>query len=138
MKIFLGSETDLSADKIISPLRTQFSKQIDTLLSAKPTDYYSSDITTFCIISTCVSSEFLEDSNWKERVRYSRKDGMTDVRLNIDHDELLSSSKDRQFELYFNNITESIRRFKAKYPRLDFQAEELIRDITEISRQIAV
>ena len=63
---------------------------------------------------------------------------MTDVRLNINYDELLSSSKDRQFELYFNNITESIRRFKAKYPRLDFQAEELIRDITEISRQIAV
>ena len=133
MKIFLGSEMDLFADKVISPLRRWLSKQIDVLLSDKPTDYYGKDVTTLCIISTCVSDEFLSDCNWKERVRYSKKDGMTDIRLNINYEKLLSSSKDEQFGLYFNHIIESIQRLKLKYSKLDFQAEKLIKDLTEIS-----
>ena len=136
MKIFLGGEMDLFADKIISPLRRQLSGQIEILLSDKPQDYYSKDITHLCIISTCVSEEFLRDSNWKERVRYSKKDGWTDIRLNINHEKLLSSSKDEQCKLYFDHIIESIQRFKLKYPKLDFQAEKLTCDLTEIFRTI--
>ncbi len=136
MKIFLGGEMDLFADKIISPLRRQLSGQIEILLSDNPQDYYSSDITTLCIISTCVSDDFLRDSNWKERVRYSKKDGMTDIRLNINYEKLLSSSKDEQCRLYFDHIIESIQRFKLKYPKLDFQAEKLIFDLREIFRMI--
>ena len=79
------------------------------------------------------ADEFLSDCNWKERVRYSKKDGMTDIRLNINYEKLLSSSKDEQFGLYFNHIIESIQRFKLKYSKLDFQAEKLIKDLTEIS-----
>lgn len=136
MKIFLSSESDIFADSIISPLRKQLSNKIDELLSSKTTDYYGNDITTLCIISTCVSAEFLNESNWKERVRYSKKDGSTDIRLNINYDKLLSSSKDEQFELYFNNIVDSIRKFNSKYPQLDFQADKLIDDITKIFNSI--
>lgn len=136
MKIFLSSESDVFADSIISPLRKRLSNEIEELLSNKTTDYYGNDITTLCIISTCVSTEFLNDSNWKERVRYSRKDGSTDIRLNINYDKLLSSSKDEQFELYFNNIVDSIRKFNSKYPKLDFQADKLIDDISEIFSSI--
>ena len=132
MKIFLGGEMDLFADKIISPLRRQLSGQIEILLSDKPQDYYSKDITHLCIISTCVSEEFLRDSNWKERVRYSKKDGWTDIRLNINHEKLLSSSKGEQCKLYFDHIIESIQRFKLKYPRLDFQAEKFIGDLRDV------
>ena len=136
MKIFLSSESDVFADSIISPLRKRLSNEIEELLSNKTTDYYGNDITTLCIISTCVSTEFLNDSNWKERVRYSRKDGSTDIRLNINYDKLLSSSKDEQFELYFNNIVDSIRKFNSKYPKLDFQADKLTDDISEIFSSI--
>lgn len=132
MKIFIGSESDVHADKILSPIRKQLSIEIDKLLSSKSTNYYGNDITTLCIISTCVSTEFLNDSNWKERVRYSKKDGSTDIRLSINYDKLLSSSKDEQIELYFNNIVDSIRKLKSKYPKLDFQADKLIYDITQI------
>lgn len=132
MKLFLSSETEFLADNIISPFRMRLSNEINEMLSGKTTDYYGKDITTLCIISTCVSTEFLKVSNWKERVRYFKKDGSTDIRLNINYEKLLSSSKEEQFNLYFDNIVDSIRKFHSKYHKLDFQADKLIDDITEL------
>lgn len=136
MKIFLSSEAEFLADKIISPFRNQISKQIDILLLNKPQDHYGADITTLCIISTCVSAVFLKNSNWKERVRYSKKDGTTDIRLNINYDKLLVSSEEEQYNLYLGNIIQSIHRFHLKYPELDFKADLLIDDITQICNLI--
>ena len=85
-----------------------------------------------CIITTCVSDEFLQNSGWKEKIRYSKKDKTTDLRLRIDYDKLLASSKEEQYQLYLNNIIESIERLKAKYPKLDFDASKLVEDIKKI------
>ena len=136
MKIFLSSETDLIADKIISPLRKTVSTKIEVLLSSKPINYYGTDISTLCIISTCVSDDFLKDSNWKERVRYSKKDGSTDIRLNMNYTELISSPYDKQYDLYIENIVQSIQKFSKKYPKLDFKSEMLVDDIIEVCTSI--
>ena len=134
MRIFLSSEAEHLADEIISPLRAQVTKQINLLLTNSEENYYGEDISILCIISTCVSDEFLKDSNWKERIRYSKKDKSTDIRININYSKLLSSSKDKQFELYLNNILQSIEKFHLKYPKLDFQASKLIDDIKNACR----
>ena len=132
MKVFLGSEAERFADDIITPFRNSVNEKIQTILTENAGTGYGSDVELLCIITTCVSDEFLQNSGWKERVRYSKKDKTTDLRLRIDYDKLLTSSKKEQYYLYLNNIIESIERLKAKYPKLDFDAPKLVDDIKKI------
>ena len=128
MKIFLTHESQSPATALIANYRDKLSLKLDELMDSSP-DSYGTDITTLCIISTCVSKNFLLDSGWKERIRYSKTDQTTDIRLNIDWERFIIADAKEQYNMYVDNIIMSIYRFGIKYPKLNFDYQKLICDI---------
>lgn len=131
MKFFLTHESQSPATALIVKYREKLFPIIKDLVE-NSFDSYGTDVEKLCIISTCVSKQFLADSGWKERVRYIKLDKTTDIRLNIDWELFLTLNPEDQYNMYFDNIIRSIQKFHLKYPKLDFKAPKLIDDIINI------
>ena len=129
MRVFLSSETQGCVDSILSPIRKSIAEKLDELLASRGDTIYGTDIDILCIITTCVSAQFLQDSGWKERVRYSKKEKMTDIRLLLDYNAFLSSSTEEQYYMYKEHLIESVSKFADKYSKLDFNATLFLNDL---------
>ena len=132
MKLFLSHEAETPASDIISKLRNEITEKFSLLSMKRNEAYYGKDVSTLCIITTCVSESFLKNTGWKNRIHYSKKDMITDIRLNMNYEKFIVSDVQAQRQMYKLNIIDSITSFKNKYPSLDFNSELLICDILSI------
>lgn len=130
MRIFLSSETQAPAGSTISKYRNIVFPILNSLMSEN-SEKYGNDVELLSIITTCVSQEFINDSNWKERNLYHKKDRSTDIRLNIDYAAFIVASSEKQYQMYLDNITSSIIQFALKHPKLDFKSEQLVLDFQD-------
>ena len=99
MEIFLSQETQTPTSEIIAALRKTMFETIKQLFNSEFAAY-GVDVETLSIITVCVSTTFLADSGWKERIRYDKKEKRTDIRLNIDYESFINSTHEEQQQMY--------------------------------------
>lgn len=129
MKFFMSCEAQTPAsDYIFSMMRT-ISPILKEKFSKKD---YGKDVEFFAIISACVSKDFIEDSGWKERNRYSKKDKSTDVRLFIDWEKFTTVPEKERKKMYIEHIYQSIIQFHEKHKKLDFDGASMLNDAKEV------
>lgn len=113
-----------SLAKMLMPVRIAISKVFEI-------NDYGKDVELLAIISACVPKSFIEDTGWKERNRYLKKDHSTDIRLFIDWEKFTTVSEKERQEMYLKHIFESIKQFYEKHKKLDFDGEKALSDAKE-------
>jgi len=113
-----------SLAKMLMPVRIAISKVFEK-------NDYGKDVELLAIISACVPKSFIEDTGWKERNRYLKKDHSTDIRLFIDWEKFTTVSEKERQEMYLEHIFESIKQFYEKHKKLDFDGEKALSDAKE-------
>lgn len=128
MRFFLSCEAYVPAFDFLS----EIIKKIEKVLSEKfSKNNYGKDVELLAIISTCVPKAFIENTGWKERNRYLKKDHSTDIRLFIDWEKFTTVSEKERQEMYLKHIFESIKQFYEKHKKLDFDGEKALSDAKE-------
>ena len=113
-----------SLAKMLMPVRIALSKVFEK-------NDYGKDVELLAIISACVPKSFIEDTGWKERNRYLKKDRSTDIRLFIDWEKFTTVSEKERQEMYLEHIFESIKQFHEKHKKLDYDGEKALSDAKE-------
>ncbi len=129
MKFFMSSEVDVEISEDFRILRNQIEFELKKLES----NNYGDSIDELAIIPIVVNltPEFEEAGFHKERVKYSKKNRDTDIRLRIDFHTFLNANTQMRKILIIQNIINSIRAMNLKVKK-GFDGKALEEDILEL------
>lgn len=129
MKFFMSSEVDVDISEDFRIVRNEVEQKIKLLESKN----YGDNIVELSIIPIVVNltPELEEAGFFKERVKYSKKNKETDIRLRINHTAFKEADKETQKLMVISNVIQSIKALHLKV-KTGFDAFSLEKDILEL------
>lgn len=108
-------------------------KEVELAIKKLEDNNYGDSVEELSIIPIVVdlSPELEEAGFFKERVKFSRKNKETDIRLRIDYDTFCKADKETQKKLIIKNMIDSIRMLQLKVKK-GFDGTALEADILKL------